>query len=290
MATLCFLWVFSVNYCPDAPCQYQKPPNQSETYSQRWFPIPWNPNSTLQPQPEFADGAPKKYEYYDLQAQENMARATNVIAWATAVTVLTSVLGVFLLYSNLKVIGETNSIMRQEQRAWMTIALQPCGSIRNKYEDGEHSLIIPVSFVLTNLGQSPARDLRFGYAMDEVDWHLYNGRTTENDDIPNFAEARRSSHENPQDIERRRIVAPGQAIIEEFSTEISADMISKGSVFVAVSVTYKTDGVEHICDTHLGFRLLSRNENGVPMSIVLNDSSFKEKNIVFRSLSGGSIT
>lgn len=118
LATLCFLWVFSVNYCPNAPCNYQKPPDNSETYGQRWFPIPWNPNSTLQPQPEFAEGAPKHYEYNDLKAQENMARATNVIAWATVVTVFTSIIGVWLLVRNLFVTRESS---RDETRAYVHI-------------------------------------------------------------------------------------------------------------------------------------------------------------------------
>lgn len=150
VATLCFLWVFSINYCPDAPCRYQKPPDESETYDQRWFPIPWHPNFTLQPEPEFAEGAPKQYEYNDLKAQENMARATNFIAWASFLTVLTSALGVWLLVSNLSVTRESS---RDETRAYVHIKTIKVRSVF----DNEGEWWADCLFYIQNSGATPCK-------------------------------------------------------------------------------------------------------------------------------------
>jgi hypothetical protein len=174
IATLCFLWVFSISYCPDAPCNYQQSPDQSGTYSQRWFPIPWIPNSTLQPQPEFTEGAPKQYEYYDLQAQENMARATNIIAWATVVTVFTSIFGVWLLVSNLKVVAETNTIMRDDQRPWVQIdslKIRELGPRRQfRIDETDPSGITgTIKFSLKNTGKMPAQNVSVSIEMSDID-------------------------------------------------------------------------------------------------------------------------
>ncbi len=142
------LWIFSVSYCPDAPCHYQKHPDQTETYNQRWFPLPWYPNATLQPKPPTAEGAPKDHEYGDLVAQESMARATNVIAWATIVSVMTAMIGVWLLISNLSLTRKTN---QDQARAYVHAE-----SVEFLWRSVGHTNPRIVVFV-RNCGQTPAK-------------------------------------------------------------------------------------------------------------------------------------
>jgi hypothetical protein len=116
------VWVVGLNYCPESPCNYDYKhshgPTDDPTQHQGWIPRPDLPNYTLQAKPIFTEGNPKEYEYADLQAQENMARATNWIAWFALLSSVVAGAGVWLLISNLNVTRESS---RDATRAYVHI-------------------------------------------------------------------------------------------------------------------------------------------------------------------------
>jgi hypothetical protein len=120
LAILSIVKVIGLNYCPEAPCNYNYKhshgPTDGPTQHQKWIPDPRLPNYTLQTEPAFIEGIPKEYEYADLQAQENMARATNWIVWVSVISSVIAAVGVWLLISNLKVMREVG---RDQSRAYI---------------------------------------------------------------------------------------------------------------------------------------------------------------------------
>jgi hypothetical protein len=221
--------------------------------------VPWNPNFTLQPQPEFAEGAPKQYEYNDLKAQENMARATNIIAWATVITVFTSIFGVWLLVSNLKVIGETNSIMRLDQRPWLRI--DPSDYFGPSDPDGNGRLVMSVGYKIKNVGKSPAF---------RVSATIRGYRHDSNTALKDHANSLVLGSFIPQDAGAFSIIFPDEEIIRDkrFYTLVLDDEARRNTSLIFMLVYATSQGAETLgCDIRC-YRLIQINENGEPTTDV----------------------
>jgi hypothetical protein len=151
-AIFTIVWVIGLNYCPEAPCNYDYKhshgPTDGPTQHQGWIPRPDLPNYTLQSEPVFTEGTPKEYEYADLQAQENMARATNWIVWVSLFSSAIAVAGVGLLISNLNV---TREVGRDQSRAYIH-------ADRANFFWGNEAQTSPrVEIWVRNTGQTPAK-------------------------------------------------------------------------------------------------------------------------------------
>lgn len=135
------------NYCPDTPCNYDYKhahgPTDGPTQHQGWIPDPRLPNFTLQAEPNLIEKQASQYEYADLQAQENMARATNWIAWFSFLGFITAGAGVVLLVRNLSV---TREVGRDQSRAYLHVQSA-------RISDTNARFMIKVS----NTGATPAR-------------------------------------------------------------------------------------------------------------------------------------
>lgn len=80
------VWVVGLNYCPNEPCNYQQTSDSPEKDAQKniWHtPDAIRGTFSYEAEPEYREGNPTRYEYYDLRAQERIAHATDWIAWIT---------------------------------------------------------------------------------------------------------------------------------------------------------------------------------------------------------------
>jgi hypothetical protein len=126
------------------------------------MPNPFLPNFTLQPEPNLIEEDATQYEYADLQAQENMARATNWIAWFSLFGFLTASVGVGLLIYNIKAVGETNQIMRDEQRPWLSVSVHHAGEVMTfRHREQERGFVTPVKVCIKNHGSKPCFAFHF---------------------------------------------------------------------------------------------------------------------------------
>jgi hypothetical protein len=148
-AIFTIVWWIGLNYCPESPCNYDYKHSHGPTdglkQHQGLIPRPDLPNFTLQPEPEFAEHKPNEYEYADLTAQENMARATNWIAWFSMLAFVTAGAGVLLLVRNLNV---TREVGRDQSRAYVHVK-----SVR-WLEDSESS---EFTMFVENSGATPVK-------------------------------------------------------------------------------------------------------------------------------------
>lgn len=158
--------VIGLNYCPETPCNYDYKhshgPTDGPTQHQGWIPNPFLPNFTLQPEPNLIEKQASQYEYADLQAQENMARATNWIAWFSLFGFVTAGAGVILLVRNLNV---TREVGRDQSRAYVEVS-----SVNFRW--GGKKMDRPkFSIIVRNSGATPAKwfQVRQSYLLLGVD-------------------------------------------------------------------------------------------------------------------------
>ncbi|WP_298429606.1 hypothetical protein [uncultured Jannaschia sp.] len=154
--TLFFLWSLPIGYCPNPPCNNQEIPHQGEQKRQGWLPVPWEPNSTIDTEPELSESTPTRSEYNALIAQENMARSTSIIAWATVGTVITSIVGIGFLVANLRAVSEANNISGRIQRPWVALDAEIVSDL-NFNHDGARLILV---FRALNHGELPAQQVR----------------------------------------------------------------------------------------------------------------------------------
>jgi hypothetical protein len=124
LAIVSVVWIIGLNYCPAGPCGYGQAENEVEQSSdQRVWQMPDAIRGTFsyEAEPEYSEGKPSLYEYYDLRAQERMAHATDWIAWLTFATGLFGAMGFFALLYTLKLQRTANDIMLRDQRPWLDV-------------------------------------------------------------------------------------------------------------------------------------------------------------------------
>ncbi len=95
----------------------------------------------------------------DLNAQQQMAFFTKIMAWTTAGGLALGVISIAVIYSTLTEMGRTNQIMRDEQRPWITLERDTFCDFR----DNEHGCNIIWDINFRNRGKSPAHNVRFNW-------------------------------------------------------------------------------------------------------------------------------
>ena len=168
IAIFAIVWMIGLNYCPNQPCDhpayYQYVPSETPSDSEWNVPNPFRRTFESNIEPEFAEGYPKRHEYYDLRAQERMAHATDWIALLTLVSGSISAIGIGLIIWTLYV---TRELSRNETRAYVQ------ADRVFFFWGGKRRERPRVEVWFTNSGTTPAKSYRyrmraFTYGHDEV--------------------------------------------------------------------------------------------------------------------------
>lgn len=159
IAIFAIVWLIGLNYCPNEPCKYEQTANDpSDDGGQGiWqMPDPVRGTFSYELEPEYRQGNPTRYEYYDLRAQERVAHATDWIAWLTLAACTLSALGLGALIYTLNLQREANSIARRNSNDQLRAYLHfDSSQIVRDQETGQ----LRAALVIRNFGQTPARQV-----------------------------------------------------------------------------------------------------------------------------------
>ena len=97
----------------------------------------------------------------DLNAQQQMAFFTKIMAWTTAAGLALGIISIAVIYSTLTEMGRTNQIMRDEQRPWVALDRE----LACEFFDNGHGGLISWNYELENKGLGLAHDIK-------VDWEI----------------------------------------------------------------------------------------------------------------------
>ncbi len=147
--------------CPNEPCnQSQTTDNPKHNTSQgKWnAPNPIRRTFSHENEPSYSEEPPSREEYYDLQAQERMAHATDWIAWITLISSIFGVFGLGALVYTLFLQRASNKIMLNEQRPWLVPSAKE-GPHKPILRDGT-VVQANISVFFSNAGKSAATNMR----------------------------------------------------------------------------------------------------------------------------------
>jgi hypothetical protein len=159
IAIIAIVWLIGLNYCPHEPCYYEQAANDPDGDGGQsvWqMPDPVRGTFSYELEPEYREGDPTRYEYYDLRAQERVAHATDWIAWLTLAACVLSLFALGALIYTLNLQREANRIARRASNDQLRAYLhfESTTIVRDPERGG-----LRAALVIRNFGQTPARQI-----------------------------------------------------------------------------------------------------------------------------------